>query len=479
MNIAVVGAGTRCLVLLQTLKNHSFKNLEPKVVAVADEREDAICMEQAREDGIFVTRDYNDLFAMDNLDLIIELTGDEEIFYDIIDKKSRNVRAFDHGTAQLFWELSRISALQEKTNEELAKTRSLYHVVTNELLEEDVMIISPGYQIIDVNETLAKKLGLEPKDLIGRYCYEVSHNQDVPCEGKEHPCPLAQTLETKKSSRTTHIHHASDNKELHYSISCYPIFEGGEIAGVLEISRDITKDINIQKIMMQQEKLASIGQLAAGVAHEINNPMTTILTTAMLMQEDMDPEDPNYEELKTIADETLRCRKIVNSLLSFARQTKSQKKMYDVNDIVKDAVALTKKQAAFKDISLNHDLAENLPQLRVDKDQMQQAFINLALNAIEATDPGGEVTFFSRIVEENKVVSISISDTGKGIAEADLGRIFEPFFTTKENGTGLGMAITHGLVEQNGGTIEVRSQVGEGTTFEIRLPLKGSEKDLH
>jgi two-component system NtrC family sensor kinase len=479
MNIAVVGAGAKCLALLKTLKNHSFKELKPKIVAVADEREDAVGMKQAREDGIFVTTDYKDLFDMDNLDLIIELTGSEEVFYDILDKKRRNVRAFDHETAQLFWELSRISALQEKTNEELAKTRSLYHVVTNELLEEDVMIISPGYQIIDVNETLAKKLGLEPGDLIGRYCYEVSHNQDTPCEGKAHPCPLVQTLKTRKSSKTTHIHHDSDNKELHYSISCYPIFEGGKIAGVLEISKDITRDINIQKIMMQQEKLASIGQLAAGVAHEINNPMTTILTTAMLMQEDMDPGDPNYGELQTIADETLRCRKIVTSLLNFARQTEPQKKACDVNDIILDAVALTKKQAAFKDVSLNHDLAQNMPPLWVDKDQMQQAFINLALNAIEATDPGGKVTFSSRVLEKDKVVSISVSDTGKGVHEKDLGRIFEPFFTTKENGTGLGMAITHGFVEQNGGTIEVRSKLGKGTTFEIRLHLEDREKDVH
>ncbi len=479
MNIAIVGAGTRCQVLMKTLKSHSFRELKPRIVAVVDEREDAICIEQARQDGIFITKDYNDLFNRDNIDLIIELTGRQEVFYDILRKKKKTVRAFDNKTAQLFWELSRISVLQEKTNEELEKTRSLYHVVMNELLEEDVMIISPSYQIIDVNETLAKKLGLEPRDLIGRYCYEVSHNQDVPCEGKEHPCPLAQTLETKKSSKTTHIHHDSDNKELHYSISCYPILEDGKIAGVLEISRDITRDIDIQKIMMQQEKLASIGQLAAGVAHEINNPMTTILTTAMLMQEDMAPEDPNYGELKTIADETLRCRKIVNSLLSFARQTKPQKKASDLNNIILDAVALTRKQAAFKDVSLNHDLARNIPKLRVDKDQMQQAFINLALNAIEATDPGGEVTFLSRIVEEDKVVSISISDTGKGIHEKDLGRIFEPFFTTKENGTGLGMAITHGLVEQNGGTLSVKSKLGEGTTFEIRLHLENSERDVH
>lgn len=478
MNIAIVGAGRKCSVLLQTLKNHVFQDLAAKVVAVADECDDAICMEQARAEGIFVTTDYNDLFARDDIDLIIELTGRQEIFFDILAKKGRNVRAFDHRTAQLFWELNRISTLQEKTKYELAQAKNLYDIFINELMEEDVMIISPEYQILDINETLSKKMGLERKKVIGRYCYEISHRRDRPCEGEDHPCPLLQSIKTRKSSQTTHIHQDTGGKNLFYSISCYPIFEGEKVVALVEMGRDITRDINMQKMIAQQEKLASIGQLAAGVAHEINNPMTSILTTAMLLQEDMETADPNYKELQIIVDETLRCRKIVNSLLSFARQAKPEKRASDINEIIRDAATLTRKQAAFKDVVLEQDLAPGMPLVLVDKDQMQQALINLVLNAIEATEGGGKVTLESRWDEAARVIKVSVCDTGKGIPEENLDRIFEPFFTTKDTGTGLGMAITHGLVERNGGTITVRSKLSEGTTFQINLPLPDKEKDV-
>ncbi len=165
------------------------------------------------------------------------------------------------------------------------------------------------------------KLGLQREEVIGRYCYEITHRQDLPCSGENHPCPLIETMKTQKPSQTTHIHLDKNNKKIYYSIGTYPFIENNEIIGAIEISRDITKDINMQKTMMQQEKLASVGRLSAGVAHEINNPLTTILTTAMLIQEEMDPEDPNYLELETITKETLRCRKIVASLLDFARQS--------------------------------------------------------------------------------------------------------------------------------------------------------------
>jgi signal transduction histidine kinase len=131
-----------------------------------------------------------------------------------------------------------------------------------------------------------------------------------------------KTLETQEPSQETHIHKDKDNNNIYYSISSYPLFENGEVIGAIELSRDITADLNARNSMMQQDKLASIGRLSAGVAHEINNPLTTILTSAMLMQEDIDINDPMHEELETITNETLRCRKIVTSLLDFARQTK-------------------------------------------------------------------------------------------------------------------------------------------------------------
>ena len=253
------------------------------------------------------------------------------------------------------------------------------------------------------------------------------------------------------------------------------MIENGDVIGAIEMSRDITGDINVQKAMMQQEKLASIGRLSAGVAHEINNPLTTILTTAMLLQEDLDPQDPNYQELETISKETLRCRKIVTSLLDFARQSTPTRKPCDINKIVKESVTLTQKQAAFKDVILKYELDENIPRLSLDKGQIQQSLINLIINAIEATDAGGSIWITTAYKRYQERADISVSDTGQGISENDLVRIFDPFFTTKDDGNGLGLAITHGIIEQHNASIDVFSKLGRGTIFTIKFPVKSGE----
>jgi signal transduction histidine kinase len=246
------------------------------------------------------------------------------------------------------------------------------------------------------------------------------------------------------------------------------------VIGAVEISRDITKDINVQKVMMQQEKLASVGRLSAGVAHEINNPLTTILTTAMLLQEDLEKDDPVYDELAIISNEALRCRKIVTNLLDFARQNQPNKTNHDIKEIVAACISLTQKQAAFKDVSVVHDLSGDLPQAMVDKGQLEQALINLIINAVEATPAGGRISLATRKSDRNEFIEIVVADTGEGISEDKLARIFDPFFTTKENGTGLGLAITHGIIEQHGGTISVSSVAGQGTRFTISIPVRES-----
>ncbi len=477
MNIAVVGGGTRCKRLIEVTERHTFEEIDPRVVAVADIKENAPGLIKAKSKGLFVTRDYNDFFSRQDIDLIIELTGDMDIYNDILEKKKKHVRAISDATAQLFYEIARISALQKKTDQELQETRARYKAIINELIQEDVMVIAYDYRVMDINDSLLNKLGLQRRDVIGRHCYEITHRQSQPCSGKDHPCPLVKTLKTEKSSRTTHTHLDKDNKKIIYSISTYPMIENGDVIGAIEISRDITGDINMQKAMMQQEKLASIGRLSAGVAHEINNPLTTILTTAMLIQEDLDPEDPNFEELETITNETLRCRKIVTSLLDFARQSRPVKKENDINGVIKECLVLTKKQAAFKGLSLTAELADNIPLLYIDKGQIQQAIINLILNAIEATEAGGSISIGTDYNRHRRLVDVEISDTGRGIREDDLGKIFDPFFTTKDSGNGLGLAITHGIIEQHDATINVFSKPGRGTTFTIKFGLPPGENN--
>jgi len=471
MNIAVVGGGMQCRNLMELIEKYAFHEISPQVVAVADIRNDAPGLVKAKEDGLFVTEDYNDFFDRDDIDLIVELTGDQHLYNDILGKKKKNVRVTDLESVILFSEISRVSLVQEQTAKKLKEQGSLCDVVMNKMIQEDVMIIASNYRIQDVNDRMLKKLGLTFEEVIGQYCYRITHHQDTPCSGKNHPCPLAQSFETHKPSQCTHVHLDKNGNQIHYSISFYPLFQKNEMIGGIEISRDITKDINMQKMMMQQEKLVSIGRLSAGVAHEINNPLTTILTTAMLIQEDMEADDENYEDLGLIAKETLRCRKIVSSLLDFARQSHPEKKLGNINDVVMESIILTKKQAAFNDVVVENHFSGDIPAVCVDKGQIQQSLINLILNATEATPPGGKITVSTLFLPSKEMAEISVSDTGEGIPSDKMGKIFDPFFTTKENGTGLGLAITHGIVERHGGTIGVRSQTGQGTTFTVRLPI--------
>ncbi len=271
-----------------------------------------------------------------------------------------------------------------------------------------------------------------------------------------------------------------DGQIVEGSLSATSIYDtmGNELAFV-NIFVDLKERLDMerklrqtQEQLLQSEKLASIGRLSAGVAHEINNPLTTILTSSMLIQEDLDSDDPICQELKTISDEALRCRKIVTNLLDFARQTKPTKKLNDLNKIVRQSFMLTRKQAAFQDVSVELNLSEKLPHICLDKDQIQQSLINLTLNAIEATDAGGKITLTTLFDAKTDTIEISVKDTGIGIQPENLDKIFDPFFTTTEGGTGLGLAVTHGIIEQHGGTVKVESTPGQGTCVRIRLPLE-------
>jgi two-component system NtrC family sensor kinase len=477
LNIAVIGAGKRCDEFLDRFQKHAFREIRPEIVALVDVRDESSSMTKAEELGLHVTKDLEEILKRNDIDLIIDLTGDKRISRQIQEEKRRDVHFLSYEWTALLWELFLADDLLDRTREELVRTKTLYEAAVNAFSHEDLMFIGRDYRILDINETLLKKVGLSRSSVLGMHCYELSHARQKPCDGTEHPCPLMECLTTGKSSQATHIHRDKEDNKLYYSISCYPIFDNSEAQGAVEISKDITKDIVLQKRLVEQQKLASVGQLAAGVAHEINNPLTTILTTAMLIQEDMDPDAPNYQELDTIAKETLRCRKIVTSLLDFARQSKPAKALHDINKVVRESMALTRKQAAFKDVIFEAVLTEQLPMINIDKDQIQQCVINLALNGIEATDPGGKIRFVSRLIPGEEEVEISVSDTGKGMPENALDRIFEPFFTTKESGTGLGLAITHGIIQQHGGTIDVESKLGEGTTFTIHLPVPQGEVD--
>ena len=230
---------------------------------------------------------------------------------------------------------------------------------------------------------------------------------------------------------------------------------------------------NTQNELLRKETLASIGQLAAGVAHELNNPLGTIMLLSDVMHKQIDPDDPRHADLGLIIDETVRCKRIVSDLLNFARQQEVLAQDTDLHALLDRVIQNTSRQASFKHVTVIRDYHDTPIVIQADPVQLQQVFINLLNNAAEAIVEEGTVTISTRQVDA-EFVEIKVADTGEGIPEESLGKIFTPFFTTKEvgKGTGLGLAIVYGIIKMHRGQISLQSQVGFGTTFSILLPKK-------
>lgn len=470
MNIVIVGTGNRCIQVLDFFTSTPHGSMALNIAGIVDPQMDFACLQAATTSRIPVRPDYHEFLDREDIDLIVDLSDNPETFQDLLAKKNPKTRLMNYATTRLFLDMCRIHEQQPGGPESILRASTIYKIVMNDFIHEDVLVIAPNYQILDANDALLKRLGRTRDEVIGRSCFEVTHHYSAPCAVESCQCPLKETLATLKPFTATHVHLDKEGHEHHVAISCYPLIGPDGVVGAIEISKDITRDILMQRSLLHQEKLASIGRLSAGVAHEINNPLTTVLTTVMLLQEDLALEDPLYAELDTIAKETLRCRKIVSSLLDFARQSNLKKEPLSINPVVAESVALARKQASFKGIQISRNLAEGLPEVLADRNQLQQAFINLLVNAIEATPAGGSIDVSTACDPGRREIRVVISDTGSGIPNEVLVKIFDPFFTTKSSGTGLGLAITHGIVEQHGGRIDVDTAPEQGTTFMVILP---------
>ena len=230
-----------------------------------------------------------------------------------------------------------------------------------------------------------------------------------------------------------------------------------------------------QREIMKSQQLASLGQLAAGVAHELNNPLGAIMIYSNLLLEDIDKKSPIRPNLEKIVHETSRCTDIVKGLLQFARRTEPRMEPSNVNELLNEVFSVVEQQALFQNITIDKHLSAELPTIMVDKGQIRQVFMNIILNAAEALNGKGDIIVATQLASSDHFIEIEFTDNGPGVPPEDLDRVFEPFFTTKEKGTGLGLSISYGIIERHNGNIIVRSKVGKGTTFVIRLPSKAEE----
>ena len=241
-----------------------------------------------------------------------------------------------------------------------------------------------------------------------------------------------------------------------------------------ELQTRIEAQLEAERRLIQAEKLAAVGEMAAGIAHELNNPLTTVTGFTELVLDELSEDADNRPDLELVLKESLRARDVVRRLLDFSRRTESERTRVDLNELLDDVVSLTGHLLHTSGVQLEVALGKNLPWVSVDRNQMKQVFLNLFHNALQAMPTGGQLSVKTgaRQRDGRKWVVASIKDTGVGIPEKDIERIFEPFFTTRsgQGGTGLGLSVTYGIISDHGGEIEVDSEIGKGTNFNVWLP---------
>jgi PAS domain S-box-containing protein len=334
---------------------------------------------------------------------------------------------------------------------------------------DDAIVSWRSDGIIDSWNSGAERIfGYSARDIIGQ-----SIERLIPVDQK-HKTPsflnLLQSGERVRQLETTSPH--KDGRLVNVSISVSPLRGGdGKMIGASGVARDISERKRVENAVLQQEKMSAVGRLAAGVAHEINNPLAVILGFAESIGMRLKTDDPLKGPMESILREAKRCRTLVQDLLSFSRTPKVGFTPQAPIETIEGALSLVESQARIRRITVHRIFANNLPQVSMDRSQIQQVLINLCTNAMDAMPHGGKLIIGLENAKNELV--LSVGDTGGGIPESAQSHIFEPFFTTKEmgKGTGLGLSLVYDIVTKHHGTIDFETHPGQGTTFRVRLPL--------
>ncbi|MGD8982860.1 MAG: PAS domain S-box protein [Desulfobacteraceae bacterium] len=615
MNVAIVGGGKACQNLLKILDKDRLSRLRMRILGVSDRNPEAPGFLYANELKLFTTTSLQELFTLEDLNLIIELTGSKSVRDDILRTKPSGVSFIDHRAARLLWDLIQM----EMEKAELEKDREVYqekgkkHIqLVLDSMPYRVMVVNMDMTVDTVNRTFLREFNLTLQKVIGRPCFMVRYGFDRPCDELGRVCYIKNHLDEIKEKKliSKYIEHVDEKGETHFDVvTVAPIYDAqGEVVQILEASRDVTERIKLERELeksntffknviqstvdgivvvdtkgnvlifnegmerltgysadeimnrghlssfydidvakenmrkmrsdqhgpvgklnptsmtvttkdgqeipvtlsaslitidgketgsvgvftdmrevlqmrkdleeahlqlVESERIASIGKMAAGVAHEINNPLSGILIYAELLRETLKKDPERSKDIQEIIDQTLRCKNIVSELLEFSRQSVGKISSFSLEELLTKTLNLLINQAFFQDISVSKDVAQNLPPIGGDMGQLQQVFTNLFINAADAMDGKGALDIKAQFDSDRNQFVIRVSDTGPGIPEALREKIFEIFFTTKPagKGTGLGLTITKNIIKLHGGDVKIECPPDGGTTFIIELPM--------
>ena len=616
LNAVIVGGGKACYDLLRLLDKDRLSRLKLNILGVSDINPDALGLRYARLLKLFTTTNLDELFSLEGLSLIIELTGSPALRDTIYEKRPSGVSIIDHKATRLLWDLIQIeidhTQLTRERQSLMDRTRGQTQVILDSLPYR-IMVVGLDMTIDTVNQTFLNDQGLEHDDVIGRRCYEVRYGLNKPCYEYGRTCFMTERLEEMKEKGlvSTYQEYKDETGETRFDVvTIAPIYDDrGEVAQLLEASRDVTsrirlerevqksntffekviastvdgivvvdtkgnvlifnegmenltgyaadeiinrghlssfynidvakenmrkmrsdqygppgklnpttmtittkkgeeipvtlsaslitiegkeigsvgvftdmrevlkmrkelEDANIQ--LIQSQKIASIGRMAAGVAHEINNPLSAILIYAELLKESLKDKTEQSKDIQEIIEQTLRCKKIVSELLEFSRKSAGKISSFSLENFLTKCLDLLIHKAQFHNIEVITEIEKDMPNLVGDMSQLQQVFTNLLVNAADAMEGKGRLTIAAKFDAERETFFIRVSDTGPGIPENMRDKIFDIFFTTKPvgKGTGLGLSISQNIIKIHGGNLSFECPPEGGTTFIVEIPLK-------
>ncbi len=602
MRTLIIGGGRGCVAVLDLLEQGKLGSLSPEIVAIADIDPEAPGMQIARARGWSALPNLEAGLALERLELVLELTGSEEVLTRVRHRLPRGVRLVDHVIAGLFWELERMNrALSEQLHEqqELKARMAAEREELQEILDtipDAVMVVDPELRVLRVNRRFEELTGESRQAVAGRGCRQIQCDAGELCSAITDAGPLERVLESGRAATLTQATSDSDEGAV-FQLSVNPVVDaGGRVTRLVQTAREITEQVRLEREterwalrfrqivdavhgvvtikdlegryqlvnpwaervfrtreaemightarelfpervarvidtndrvalaerghhtveetleiesvprivvserfpltdqsgrvvsiccvardetqarqlqhdLIETERLTAVGRLVAGVAHELNNPLTGILTFAEDLLEHSAAGDALREDYQLIIDEALRCRRIVRDLLDYSRHRESERRRARLDDVVRRAAGMVERQASFRNVRMRIDVDPSLPLVDIDRAQIQQVILNLVMNARDAMSGFGQIRIRATPSSDGQAAILSVADTGCGIPPEQLAEVFEPFFSTKgEQGNGLGLAIVQSVVESHGGEVQVDSVVGQGTTFRVTLP---------
>ena len=417
---------------------------------------------------------YEDIQAMlaahPEINLIIELTGSPETLSNLRQSLPPTIALVDRPSAVFLRGLLALTEASGRCETDLQGSRNLLNTIVDEL-PDDIFFLDGQGRILDVNRQACQRHGLDKQALLQQPISAIPAGPgQVSCGSVRQDWPFLATMAHQKESETLQTWMDEHGRVHYYQVTTYPVFNAdGQIHRVIELRRDVTLRTDMEKRLLQAEKLASIGELSMYIAHEIRNPLFAIGGFANALLRSTELSENSREKVRIILEESRRLDKILKNLINFARPTTSDPTAVDVNQVVAETMQVLGIGSEERGVDLDIRLAADVPKARANTELLKQCLINLVRNALEAMPHGGRLSVTTAM--ERQQVLITVTDTGGGIPAEIRDKIFNPFFSTKktESGAGLGLAMTRKIISDLGGDVRLSSQPNKGTSVSLLL----------